>query len=163
MKREKSCNFNIDNREYERHHIRPRSLGGEYEDNMVYLTPREHFIAHYLLMKITNTNEMKKAFNLMSNGVGITGYSSRKYEKQKKFYKNKQTKEEKLKTLYLVVCKYFNKIFKTEKQLKNITNIFYILICLYSLQEKSVIKITGLEEYKILLFNPKKCIKKYTL
>jgi len=42
-------------REYcERHHIIPRSLGGSDEkSNLVNLTAREHFIAHRLLVKIT--------------------------------------------------------------------------------------------------------------
>ena len=38
---------------YERHHILPRSLGGlDKTDNLVYLTAREHFICHWLLVKI---------------------------------------------------------------------------------------------------------------
>jgi len=37
----------------ERHHILPRSLGGNNETtNLVYLTAREHFLAHKLLVKI---------------------------------------------------------------------------------------------------------------
>jgi hypothetical protein len=38
----------------ERHHIRPRSLGGDDRpDNLVVLTYREHFLAHWLLTKFT--------------------------------------------------------------------------------------------------------------
>ena len=38
---------------FEQHHIVPRSLGGsDYDDNIVKLTYREHFIAHLLLCKI---------------------------------------------------------------------------------------------------------------
>ncbi len=38
---------------YERHHIIPRSLGGSDDsDNLAYLTAREHFICHWLLVKI---------------------------------------------------------------------------------------------------------------
>jgi len=37
----------------EQHHVIPRSLGGSDNlDNLVILTAREHFIAHYLLAKI---------------------------------------------------------------------------------------------------------------
>jgi|SRR5882762_721123 len=37
----------------ERHHILPRSLGGgDEENNLVTLTYREHFLAHWLLVKI---------------------------------------------------------------------------------------------------------------
>lgn len=38
---------------FERHHIIPRSLGGDNKkSNIVRLTPREHFIAHLLLARI---------------------------------------------------------------------------------------------------------------
>lgn len=41
------------NMNMERHHIIPRCMGGDNSDeNLVYLTPREHFIAHQLLVKI---------------------------------------------------------------------------------------------------------------
>ena len=37
----------------ERHHVLPRSMGGiDSPDNLVYLTPEEHFVAHELLVKI---------------------------------------------------------------------------------------------------------------
>jgi hypothetical protein len=39
----------------ERHHIIPKSLGGDNsKDNLVRLTAREHFICHLLLIKMTN-------------------------------------------------------------------------------------------------------------
>jgi hypothetical protein len=42
-----------DNVYYEEHHIIPKSVGGEDNpDNLVLLTAREHFLAHYLLTKI---------------------------------------------------------------------------------------------------------------
>ena len=37
----------------EQHHIIPRSCGGtDDKSNLVYLTCREHFIAHWLLVKV---------------------------------------------------------------------------------------------------------------
>lgn len=37
---------------YERHHIKPRSLGGDdSDDNIVKLTAKEHYIVHHLLWK----------------------------------------------------------------------------------------------------------------
>lgn len=37
---------------FETHHIIPKSIGGNNDDdNLIRLTPREHFIAHFLLMK----------------------------------------------------------------------------------------------------------------
>lgn len=42
LKREKSANFY-----FELHHILPKSLGGtNAADNLVLLTPKEHFICH---------------------------------------------------------------------------------------------------------------------
>jgi hypothetical protein len=41
----------------EKHHIIPRCMGGSDEsDNLVKLTPEEHFVAHQLLVKIYPTN-----------------------------------------------------------------------------------------------------------
>jgi len=39
---------------YEKHHIIPKSLGGSNDkENLTHLTPREHFLAHRLLAKMT--------------------------------------------------------------------------------------------------------------
>lgn len=51
---------------YERHHIFPKSLGGDNSDtNLIYLTGRQHFFAHWLLFKIYNNPEMAMAFFMM--------------------------------------------------------------------------------------------------
>ena len=53
---------------YETHHILPRSLGGDDSDeNLVLLTYREHYLAHFLLWKIFNNKEMTFSFWLMNN------------------------------------------------------------------------------------------------
>lgn len=53
----------------ELHHIVPRSLGGKDDQkNLVRLTAREHFICHWLLVKMTKNEEYRKmvfAFNMM--------------------------------------------------------------------------------------------------
>ena len=53
----------------ERHHIIPRSLGGSNnKDNLIYLTTKEHFLAHLLLTKIhigKNKAKMVYAFSKM--------------------------------------------------------------------------------------------------
>lgn len=42
---------------YENHHIIPKCLGGsDDKQNLIYLTYREHFIAHWLLVKIHKTH-----------------------------------------------------------------------------------------------------------
>jgi len=58
---------------YENHHINPRSLGGEDKEwNIVKMTPREHYLAHYLLTKCFNEGtqeyiKMLHAFSMMQN------------------------------------------------------------------------------------------------
>lgn len=53
---------NIDYGEYgEHHHITPRSLGGTDEDeNVVKLTAREHFICHWLLVKMYKKGSIER-------------------------------------------------------------------------------------------------------
>lgn len=49
---------------YETHHILPRSLGGnDNKDNLVLLTLREHFIAHWLLYRIYKEKAKSKSPN----------------------------------------------------------------------------------------------------
>lgn len=79
----------------EKHHIIPSSLGGTNEHtNLVILTPREHFICHLLLTKMTTGNDyykMSYALHMLSNanniGEGRYVPNSRLYEYSKKLYK----------------------------------------------------------------------------
>lgn len=51
---------------YEIHHIIPRCKGGDSsEENLVYLTAREHFLAHWLLWRIYRDRQTALAFNAM--------------------------------------------------------------------------------------------------
>jgi|SRR5690625_3052550 len=74
----------------ERHHIIPRCLGGDdKQDNLVYLTPREHFICHYLLAKI-HGGSLWSAYYFMSqpnsnSGKGVR-VTSTQYEIARKNY-----------------------------------------------------------------------------
>lgn len=75
---------------WEFHHIIPKSLGGDNsEDNLIPLTAREHFLAHYLLTKIYSEgvahSKMVFAFIRCCNGNEplIKFQSSRLYEKIK--------------------------------------------------------------------------------
>lgn len=67
----------------ERHHIVPKALGGSNNaENLVFLTAREHFLAHWLLWKIHGNTKMANAFFAMtrqSKGQQRS-LSSRKYE-----------------------------------------------------------------------------------
>ena len=74
---------------FEKHHIIPKSLGGKpsrgvFSENIVLLTAREHFIAHWLLWLIYRNRSMAYAFISMTRQT-ITNkqqryYSSRGYE-----------------------------------------------------------------------------------
>ena len=69
----------------ERHHIIPRSLGGQDTiENLVSLTAREHFICHLLLVKITegrNKDKMTAAVwgMVIRNSLKMT-FNSHTYE-----------------------------------------------------------------------------------
>lgn len=58
--------------EHERHHIIPRCVGGlDHPDNIVCLTYREHFLAHWLLAKFSDDRRMKHAlFRMTTRGGG---------------------------------------------------------------------------------------------
>jgi len=67
--------------EFHKHHILPKSLGGENNNsNLVVLTPREHYICHLLLLEMTfgrNKSKMYCAFFRFNNEKHTT---SRSYE-----------------------------------------------------------------------------------
>ena len=55
----------------ERHHVVPRSMGGDdTASNLVWLTAREHFIAHWLLHRVYRTPATARAFKLMVQSQG---------------------------------------------------------------------------------------------
>lgn len=67
----------------EKHHIVPKSMGGDdSKENLVILTAREHFLAHWLLKKIYNNKEMIYAFHAMTKPVGNNRqrYTSRSFK-----------------------------------------------------------------------------------
>jgi len=78
----------------ESHHIVPKCLGGDNsETNLVKLTPKEHFICHLLLTKMTTgkaLNKLKFALHMMANvkniGEGRHTPSSRLYAYSKKCF-----------------------------------------------------------------------------
>lgn len=112
----------------EKHHIVPKSLGGDdNQSNLVILTPREHFIAHLLLAKIYKGGMVRAAY-LMS---GKKQYTSKTYDSLRKQYselrkgqppwnKGKSvgpcTEERKM-----LLSNYWKGIPKTESHTKNIS------------------------------------------
>lgn len=75
---------------YENHHIIPKSCGGTNKsNNLILLTPKEHFIAHLLLTKMYNgllCNKMNYALWMMCNRLRKDEkiISSKMYENVKK-------------------------------------------------------------------------------
>lgn len=70
----------------EKHHIIPKSEGGdESDDNLVNLTAREHYVAHLLLAKIYNDQKMWCAIHRLvyGNNKNYTRITSRLYSKIK--------------------------------------------------------------------------------
>jgi len=70
----------------EKHHIQPRFLGGEDQSyNIVRLTAREHYIAHWLLYKIHRTRKSWFAWYCMCNLINNNRYNSHtfKYVREK--------------------------------------------------------------------------------
>jgi hypothetical protein len=63
----------------EKHHIIPRSMGGtDVKSNLIALTPRQHFVAHWMLWKAYGGN-MGRAFFMMSNFGKYGNVNSRTY------------------------------------------------------------------------------------
>lgn len=64
---------------YDKHHIIPKSLGGpDLETNWIYLTPKEHLIAHRLLAKAyPNVEILQSGFN--AGTVSIKYYNQHKW------------------------------------------------------------------------------------
>lgn len=53
---------------FEEHHIIPKCMGGSNDpDNLCYLTPEAHFVAHQLLAKIHRNKSLVHAANMMGN------------------------------------------------------------------------------------------------
>lgn len=66
---------------YENHHIIPKSLGGGNEkENLVLLTPREHFLVHWLLTKMVTDQDHKRK---MHNAFYRLSHASKFNDKRK--------------------------------------------------------------------------------
>ena len=79
------------NEYFEQHHIVPKSMGGNNnKDNLVLLTPREHFLSHWLLYRIYRNRATASAFYRMcqkgSDNMKRYIPSSRVYEEARLAY-----------------------------------------------------------------------------
>lgn len=124
---------------YEIHHIIPRSLGGkDTKDNLVLLTLREHYLAHFLLWKFSegeNKSKMAYAFYFMSNRDNCKIISSKLYEQAKKEFKKRTSKIKSKKIICLQTLKIYNNAREATKDL----NISYKSIsrsCIHNISTK---------------------------
>ena len=82
-----------DDKYYENHHIIPKCVGGDdCKYNMVLLTAREHYFAHYLLTKIYNDNSLIFAFNMMN----VSSPSQERKYLNSRFYNSNKIKLSKI-------------------------------------------------------------------
>ena len=66
----------------EKHHIIPQSLGGTNDkENLVYLTAREHFICHWLLVKMTEGEARSKMIYALQGMKAENKYQERYHTK----------------------------------------------------------------------------------
>lgn len=84
---------------FEKHHIKPRSLGGDNsEDNLVLLTPKEHYFAHLLLVQFTSGKDKTKMIYALWMLRGRKLCSSRQYAYARELYiQQKKSEPSKLK------------------------------------------------------------------
>jgi len=65
----------------ERHHIIPKSLGGNDDvDNLVELTAREHFICHWLLTKMTHGQNKQKMIYACKMMMNMESHGQERYK-----------------------------------------------------------------------------------
>lgn len=75
---------------YESHHIKPRWLGGsDDENNLVLLTAREHYLAHYLLFLHYRDRSSSAAFMIMNTSCNMNYRDSKKYAEVREFQSKK--------------------------------------------------------------------------
>lgn len=71
----------------EKHHIIPRSLGGNDEkENIVKLTAREHFVCHWLLVKMTAGPDQKKMAYACKRMMHSSGPDQHRYKINSRVY-----------------------------------------------------------------------------
>ena len=111
---------------YECHHIIPRCMGGtNVKENLVLLTGREHYLIHYLLVRIyPKNNKLIYAFWIMSRCT-----NNREYKSSNRFY-------EESRRLFVETIKenQFNK--KIERKKQNVKTYFNFINKVKGIQNK---------------------------
>jgi len=71
----------------EKHHVIPRSLGGDdSKENIARLTAREHFICHWLLVKMTTGPDQKKMAYACKRMMHSSGSKQQRYKVTGRIY-----------------------------------------------------------------------------
>ena len=83
----------------EKHHVIPRSFGGDNSiSNLVVLTAREHFIAHWLLTKmVTETKQKYQMWNAFSCMLYRENPGQQRYKVSSRLFQNIKTAGAKIK------------------------------------------------------------------
>jgi len=84
----------------ETHHIIPKSLNGTNEsENLVVLTPREHFICHWLLTKMVETKKHKwQMMNALGYMMWAINDNQERYKVNARLYEQLKTKHSEMKS-----------------------------------------------------------------
>jgi len=87
----------------ETHHIIPKSLGGGNEaENLAVLTPREHFICHWLLTKMVQGKDEWKMMNALGFMMWAENDNQERYKVNSRMYEQLKTKHSKLKSIAMM-------------------------------------------------------------
>ena len=71
---------------YERHHIKPRCLGGsDREQNLIKLSAREHYIAHWILSKcfVKGKSKQKLAYAFLAMAMNRPKLTAKQFARTK--------------------------------------------------------------------------------
>jgi len=106
----------------EKHHIIPKCMGGNDDlDNLVNLTPKEHYLIHLLLTKIYPENiNLIYAFWMMSNKKGNKGRRSGKFYQAAKEFMAKHSRHLHTKEIREKIRK--SRLGKVPKNIKSLHN-----------------------------------------
>ncbi len=84
--RQKLCRLKGDGNYYERHHIKPRWMNGSNDNsNLVLLTAKEHYYAHYFLYLYYKDKPSSAAFHKMNNTINNKYRDHKKYTELREF------------------------------------------------------------------------------
>lgn len=163
----------------EKHHIIPRCMGGDDEkENIVILTPEEHYVCHQLLVKIYPEHVgLWRAVYMMTYSAKSTSYrkSNKLYgwlKRNNKWVERVNVKCKYCEKKFLILgcykrkfcsqsCKSRSQENKIEKKCKNCQNIFFVTVSKAKKRKYCTPKCSSLSQIKISIKNCKNCKKEF--